>query len=437
MLKLTAIILLISGIVNAQEFKLSLEESIETGLKNSKELSLIESKSRYTEAKITEINSQMLPQLKFFASYTRLSEVQPFQVITPFSPIPIKIQDAILDNYNLKLSLYQPLFTGFRLSSLKSASQSNLKAIEFEYDAKVNEYAYKIHEAFWSYYNAGQMVDLIRDHLKAVKQHLTDTENFMENGLATMNDVLKLEVQYSNMALRLIEAENNFDIARINFNRIIGYDLNSNTILDLNMITSTTQEFDVEELIEEAQLNRDEIKSAEQKMIAADNGIAAANSGWFPSVYLFGNAYYSRPNQRILPAKDEFKESWDAGITLSWDIWNWGYTSSQTKQANETKLQTELTLLQLKDAIELEVRTEYLNFIKSQKSVEVAQNKVEQAEENYRLTLDKYNYQLATSTDLIDAQTYEQEASRQLITSLINYELSKLRLNKSVGRKLY
>lgn len=426
-----------ASLIQAQEVKLTVEESVEIGLKNSKQLSILKSKSRYAEAHITEYGSQMLPQLKFSASYTRLSEVPPFQVITPLFPAPIKIQDAILDNYNIKVSLYQPLFTGFRLSSLKSASKYNYKAAEFEYDAGVNDYAYKIYEAFWNYYNTAQIVELIGDHLKAIEQHLKDTENFMENGLATKNDLLKLEVQYSNMTLRLIEAENNLDLARINFNRLIGYEINAQTQLEVQMLTASVQDFNTDDLVAEAKQTRNEVKSAEQRLLAADQHISAANSGWFPSVYLFSNLYYSKPNQRILPAENEFKETWDAGITLSWDIWNWGYNSSKSTQANETKFQSEQLFEQLNESIEIEVRNEYLNFVKSRRSVEVAQKTVEHAEENYRLTLDKYNYQLATSSELIDAQTYEQEASRQLITSLINYELSILRLKKAVGRNLY
>lgn len=416
---------------------LTLEKRVQIGLKNSKDLKISKSKTRYAEAKITEAGSQMYPQIKFSASYFRLSDVPPFEVVVPFSPSPIRIQDVILDNYNLKLSLQQPLFTGFRLSSLRSAAAYNFIASEYEYDAGVNNFVVQIHEAFWNFYISEKFVLLVKEQLTSLEKHLFDTRNFMENGLTSMNDVLKLEVQYSNLELKLIEAENNLDLSRINFNKIIGYNLNSKTEIHIPPVNPVPEEFSLTELIAEAKQSRNELKSLENRVHATDESISAANSGWFPSVYLFGNVYYNRPNQRIMPARDEFRDTWDVGVTLNWDLWNWGYTSSHTTQAEELKLQTETSLSQFQDAIEIEVTKEFLNYNKSLKKVEVVKKNVEQAKENYRLTNEKYEYQLASSSDLIDAQTYLLEAETNLISALVSFQISKVRLEKAVGRKVY
>jgi outer membrane protein len=437
MKKIIIIFLIISANVFSQTKILTLEESIQVGLKNSKDLLISKSKTRYAEAKITEVGSQMLPQLQFSASYARLSNISPFEVTVPFLSTPIKIQDPILNNYNLKLSLTQPLFTGFRLSSLKSASEYNYDASELDYDAEINNYALKIQEAFWNFYNAQKIVDLIKEQKVSINKHLNDTKNFMDNGLATMNDVLKLKVQLSNVELKLIDSENNLDLARINFNRVIGYDLNAETEINTKDITPAQNKFNIDELITEGKANRKEVQSLEKRLLASTESVSAANSGWFPNIFLFGDVYYNRPNQRIMPQKDEFTETWDVGVTLNWNLWNWGYTSSQSTQAEELKLQTETSLSQLKDAVEIEVTSEYLNYNKSLKKVEVAKTSVEQAEENYRLTNDKYDQQLASSSDLIDAETYLLEAKTNLATALVNYQLSKFNLEKAIGRKIY
>lgn len=437
MKRIFIILLFAATIISAQNKTLTLEESIRIGIQNSKELIISKSKTRFAAAKISETTSQMLPQLKFSASYARLSDVPPFEVVVPFAPMPIKIQDVILDNYNLKLSLQQPLFTGFRLGSLKSAAEYNYNASELEFDAATNDYAVQINEAFWNFYNSEKVVELIKEQLVSAEKHLADTKNFLDNGLATMNDVLKLEVQNSNIELKLIEAENNRDLARINFNRIIGFDLNAETQISVDSINPAPENFEVQNLIVEAKNNRKEIRSLENKVLASDESISAANAGWFPSIYLFGNLYYNKPNQRIMPAKDEFKDTWDVGVSLNWDLWNWGYTSAQSTQATELKLQAETSLAQLKDVIETEVIKEFLNYNKALKKVEVANKSVEQASENYRLTVDKYDQQLASSSDLIDAQAYLLEAETNLTSSLVSFQISKAKLNNAVGRKIY
>jgi outer membrane protein len=150
-----------------------------------------------------------------------------------------------------------------------------------------------------------------------------------------------------------------------------------------------------------------------------------------------GNYYYSNPNARYQPLTDQWNDTWDVGVTLSWDIWDWGLTSSKTTQAEELSVQTQALLEKLNDNIEVEVYQNYLNLFKSKEKVNVSKLSLEQASENYRITSEKYREQLATSTDLIDAEVSELRAATNLTTSLIEYNVAKVRLEKAVGRKIY
>lgn len=437
MKKLIIVLVALTTSLLAQEKIYTLEESLEIGLKNSKELKISQSKVISSDAKITQVGSQMLPRLSFTAGYTRLSDVPPFEVSVPLFPNPIKIQDVILDNYTMKVSLHQPLFTGFKLLSLKSAAENNYTATSLEYDKDINEYAFKIHTAFWNFYKSKQVKSLLEETLDQITRHLEDTKNFYDNNLVTKNDLLKLEVQYSNIRLKLIDAENNCNITRINFNRILGIGLSQNSNIESDEIVPLVDEFDINTITNEAYNNRKEIQSLEYRVKSSEEMVTAANSTWFPSIYLFGDYYYNNPNQRYLPVKDEFNDSWDVGVTLSWDIWNWGYTSSQSTQAEQNLVQAQTSLSQLKDFIKIEVYRSYLNYNSSIEKVTVSRKSVEQAEENYRIMQDKYNYQLANSTDLIDAETSLLQAKTNLNNSLVDYQLAKVVLEKAIGRKIY
>ncbi|MCU7511995.1 MAG: TolC family protein [Ignavibacteria bacterium] len=437
MKKILFINLLLPAIMFAQAQKLSLQQSIELGLKNSKDLRISQSKATTAESKVTEANSQLLPQLKFAAGYTRLSSVPPFQVSIPGAPFPIKISDVILNNYNIRFSLQQPLFTGLRLTSLKSAAELNSKAAETDYSKDVNEASFKIQSSFWQLYKAEEMLNLLNETLLQNERHLQDTKNNLENGLVTQNDVLKLEVLYSNTKLQQIEAQNNLDIAKMSFNQALGLPLNSQTAIDAGTIDTSITGYRFEDILKEAKENRGELKSMEYRLEASGEGIRAARSGWFPSVYLSANYYYNRPNQRYQPPIDVFKNTWDLGVTLNWDIWNWGLTSSQTSQAEETRVQAETSLSQLNDAVELEVYSNYLTYERSSEKISVSRQSVLQAKENYRIINDKYNAQLATSTDLIDAETAVLQAETNYNNALVDYEISKIRLEKSLGRRIY
>lgn len=433
--KLTLLIILISPALLSQT--LTLKESLELGLKNSKDLKISSSKLTSSDAKISEVGSQMLPKLSLSASYTRLSDIPPFEIVTPLTPNPIKLYDIILNNYNVKLSLQQPLFTGFRLSSLKSAAEYNYKSVEKKYDEDINKAAFEIHSAFWNYYKAKQIKNLIEENLKQTALHLEDTRNFLENGLVTRNDLLKLEVQYSNTELLKIDAENNVELARVAFNKAIGIELNSATDLVVKEIEPSEYEYAFEVILAEAKEKRNDLRSLEYKIQASEENIDAARAGWFPSLFLFGNFYYSRPNQRILPPEDKFDDTWDVGVSLSWDLWNWGQTSSLTTQAEENKFQAEISLSKLEDAVEVEVYQSYLSYKKSLDRIRVIQKSIEQAEENYRITKEKYNTQLATSNDLIDAEVSVLQAKTNLTNALVDYELSRLTLEKAIARRIW
>ncbi len=429
---------MLASILFPQNKKLTLNESIEFGLQNSKDLKISKSKVISSVAKVSEINSMFLPQLKFMANYTRLSDnIPPFEVVTPFSPLPIKISEPVLDNYNLKLSFQQPLFTGFKLLSSQKAASYNYNATELEYSKDRNEAAFSIHTAFWNYYRAKQIKNLLQNNLKQMENHLNDTKNFLENGLATQNDYLKLQVQYSNTELLLIEAENNLDVARAVFNKSLGLPLESSTEIIADEINPESLTSNIEELLNEAKANRDELKSLKSKLQAANENITAAQSSWFPSIYLTGNYYYSNPNSRLQPLRIEWKNTWDLGVMLSWDIWNWGLTSAQTTQAEELSVQTQTSLEKLNDMIEVEVYQNYLSVVRSKEKVIVSKLSLEQASESYRITVEKYNVQLATSTDLIDAEVSELQSATNLKTALVEYQLAKTRLEKSLGRIIY
>lgn len=438
MKKILFITLMLSSLLFPQRKKLTLSESVELGLQNSKDLKISQSKMISSGAKVSEINSMLLPQLKLMANYTRLSDnVPPFEILTPFSPMPIKISAPVLDNYNLRVSLQQPLFTGFKLLSYKKAANFNYDASEMDFSKDKNEAAFNIHTAFWNYYKAEQVKDLIEKSLNQIEKHLINTKNFLDNGLATKNDYLKLQVQYSNTKLLLIEADNNLEVARAVFNKSLGLPLDSNTQIAAEDIHIESFTCSFEELLSEAKVNRSELKSLEYRLNAANENISAAQSGWFPSVYLSGNYNYSNPNSRFQPLVGKWNDTWDIGVTLNWDILNWGLTSAQATQAEELSVQTKTSLEKLNDNIEVEVYQSYLNVIKSNEKVEVSRLSLEQASENYRIITEKYDSQLATSTDLIDAEVSELQAATNLKTSLVDYKIARTKLDKALGRIIY
>jgi outer membrane protein TolC len=357
----------------------TLEESIQLGIQNSKALKISNSKLAIASAKVTEITSQRLPKLSFNATYMRLSEVPPFEISMSFLPSPIRVQDAILNNYNFKLSLQQPIFTGFKLSSLHSAAEYNFESTELDYSKDINEEAFKIINSFYNIYKAENANKVIEENLKSLESHIKDSKNFLQNDLITKNDLLKLEVQYSTVQLKKVEAENGLEIAKALFNKTIGKDISEKVNVKADEIILTENKYDFNSLLNEAKNNRLELESISKKILAGNEQLSASKSSWYPSVFLISDVYYSKPNQRYFPMKDQFDDSWDVGVTLSWDIWNWGYSSSQSQQVEGNLVQLETAKSQLEDAVEIEVYNSFLNLQATVKKVNLSKQTLEQA----------------------------------------------------------
>lgn len=437
MKKIIFLLIITTLYTNGQVKKLNLNESLKLGLESSKDIKIAESVLRQSNSEVDEYSGYLLPKISFGAAYSRLSEVDPFQITVPFSPNPIKVQDAILNNYNFKINLQQPLFTGFKLSSLKKSAENKFSANEIELLNERNKTALNIIAAYYNYYKTLKVLELVEENSERLKKHLEETKIFSENGLATKNDLLKIEVQYNNNELLKINASNNVEIARTQFNKVLGIELNNKTEIETTEPNTEEIKVDYNNDLSIALTERAELKSLTYRLYSAENIVTASKSNWYPNIYLNGNFYYNRPNQREMPLKDEFKDTWDVSVSLNWDIWDWGITSAKVEQSQEMKNQLETKYQQLKENIEQEVYSNYLKVISEYNKIKVSRLMLKSSDENYRISKEKYNNQLLSSTDLLDAETNLLESQISVVNSVIDYELALASYKKSLGKKLF
>lgn len=436
MKKVISVLLIAATSVFAQsKLPLTVEKAIQLGLENSKALHLSQMKVQYADARAGETNAARLPSLKFGGGYTRLSDVPAFN-IGPFPPLlttPISVAPAVLNNYSMKLSMTQPLFTGFRMDALSRAADYTAEAQNFEYSKDKSDLIYNVRVAYWSLYKAIQIKKVVDENVEQVKAHLKDVQSMMVQGMTTNNDVLKVQVQLSDVQLKQIDANNGVRLAMIGLNNTIGIPLSTDIGLESNVVHQPKEYGDLNKLIEQAMERRPELKAMDSRVQAGEAGVTAARSGWFPQIYLSGNYYYSRPNQRIFPTQDIFKDTWDVSVGVSLDIWNWGTTVHQTDQAQAQLAQAKDALGQIQDGITLDLTQSYLNIQQARERIGVADQGVKQAEENYRVTNKRFNAGLASTSDMIDAEVALLLAKTNQTNALVDYQLAQARIEKSIG----
>lgn len=423
----------------------TLEECVEMGLRTSKALHASEARVEASAARSKEVNASRLPSLKLSGGYTRLSDVPPFEVHLPFPPgFPVPstfvVSPNYFDNYSVRLGLQQPLFTGFRLQSGAAMARLGAQAAVEDLAGDRTQVAFAVKNAYWNLFKAGEFKKVVDDNAAQVEAHLADVRNFFEQGLLTRNEVLKVEVQLSNVKLARLDAANSVEMAAVWLNNLIGAPLDdpiepavTTGELEAGARKMSEEWSDLDGLVDKALGGRPELRAMDLRVKAGEAGVTLAKSGWYPQVALTGNYYNLRPNPRLMPAKDKFYSTWDLGISVSLDLWNWNATLRQTQQAKAHLAQILDGLGQLKDAAAVEVRQNWLALKSAREKIGVAGDAVAQAEENLRITNERFKEGVALNSDVLDAETALLQAKTGHTQALVDHELAMARLAKAVG----
>ncbi len=429
-----------------QKLSLTIDQAVQTGLENSKALKSSQFKVVAAEAKTTEAGAAGLPSLKLNAAYTKLSKVDPFTLNFPafgtvqadnktvlFNTVAAQLGDNITNNYTLRATVQQPLFTGGKISSAGDIAEYSYEASKEDFKKDKSDLIYNIKSAYWNLFRANEFKKMVDENVGQIKSHVTDAENLMKQGLLTNNDLLKVQVQLSDALVRQIDAKNNVTLSMIALNNTLGLSLTTEIQILSQLQTGNANSIDINTLVKKAVENRPEILGMNARLKMSESNLTIARSGWYPQIFLVGNYNYLNPNQRIFPTKDQFKGTWDVSVSLSYDLWNWNTSGSQSTQAEAQLSQTEQALSQMKDGVLLEVTQSYLTVNQTNERAAVARKGVEQAEENYRVTNERYKKGLNVNSDLLDAEVALLQAKLNYTQSLIDFELSNARLSRSIG----
>lgn len=414
----------------AQRRTLTLEESIVIGMENSRALHSSLLRSAAADARRQEYAAGLYPSMRIQAGYQKLSDVPAFAISIPGNVVSFPV---VLNNYSMRASVQQPLFTGWKLQGAADNAEYASNAAKSDYVKDKAELVYSIKSAYWNLYRAKEIRHLSDENVNQIAQHLADVENLFKQGMATTNEVLKVKVQLSNAKLMQNDAVNNVEILVLVLNSTLGIPLDIPVDVATAPSPDASEVADMQQLVTKAMAHRPDLQAMEWRLRASQSGVAAARAGWLPQLYLTGGFTYARPNPRIFPAKDEFKDTWDLGLTMQLDVWNNLTTVYQTDQAQAQYDQTNDAYAILKDAVTLEVSQNYLNWKQVQQKIGLARLGVEQADENLRVTKEKFETGLTTNSELLDAEVAQLQARLQHVQSLVDHELARAKLEKSVG----
>jgi outer membrane protein len=409
---------------------LTLEESIKIAMERSLTLHSAVVGIVGSEYRRKEAITNFLPWWTGQYSYTQYST--PVTIGAVQAAIPGAGVGTNRDVYNLNTTINQPLFTGgFNLATYRSAKIGVDLSKETLETAK-RDLVLQVRVGYFSILRAEKFLDVAQQQVKQFEAQLEVTKAFFEVGIVPKNDVLLAEVNLANARQSLVKAANDVATAKASFNILLRREVNTSLeVVDILVYKAFPLSY--EQSIEEALRLRPEVKTAQLNIDQAKEGVKIARSGYFPTINLLGN--YSRYSDELdLSRGVNFNDSWSIQALATFTLWNWGNTAFKVGENKVKVTQAQDSKNQLIDSITLEVKQDYLNMLVAEKNLSVAEKAIEQAEENLRMNEERYKYQVATQTDVVNAVTLLAQARVNYYGALSDFNIAKAQLERGMGR---
>lgn len=336
---------------------------------------------------------------------------------------------GIGNSHSNSISASLPIFTGGELQGQIGQAKANYRSMLSAEEQAYNEMKETATTGYFNMLNATNMKALRQESVDRLQAHLDNVIAQYNVGIVARADVLRSEVELANAQQNYITASNEYDVAEATLNNIIGTPLGT-TLLLKDRLQYEPYENDMAYCLAYSEQHRPELKQAEYAIDSAEAALVVARSGHMPKVYANASNNWGG-NGSDWPGDDD--ENWSVGVTASMNVFDSGVTWSKIHAAQENLAKVKESQRQIKDNVELEVRTDYLNLREAEKRITTTQVAVASAEEDYHIAVVRYQAGVGTNIDVMDAQEALTQAKTNYYQALYNYNTSKAALNTSMG----
>lgn len=421
--------LLYGSLIAAQEVRsMTADEVMTLALQNHQQLKLSE-KNIYISKQQTEVTKlQQLPTITASTSQFYLGNA--LIIDKDFSNSTNVAMPHYGSSYGVQAS--QLIFKGGLVK--KSIEMAGLREQLAELDLEKNQQDVKflVLSNYLDVYKLKNQEQIFLNNKKLAQERLKNIQKFNQQGMVTRNEVIRGELAIKNLDQGLLTLSNN--------KKILNYNLDVALGLPQNTEINPTESLVGKELgpgtdyyLQMAYQNNPQLKSANTNIAVAQKNIEIINTDKMPTLSGFGGYNMQRPITTRTPVLDMYSNSWQAGISLSYNIDNLYKTKERLKVGELQKTQAQDALTLTKQNIDMTVNAAYVKYQESIDQAKLMDDAQKLAEENYKITEAKYLNQLAVQAEMIDAQNQKLQAELDFVTAEINVLYQYYNLLKSTG----
>ena len=403
-------------------YGLTLQDAINDALQNNPELKSYNQQIITSEYQLKADENLQLPT--FFASAT-----EKFYSKTPMTKIPnfpASFKQSNKDFFTFDIGINQTIFVGGQVKNKIKISQHNLQSNRYYYQEMKDEITAQVIKAYLDVFVASALVDVYKKEYKAVESIYSQQQEFFKEGLITKVDLLQSKVRLLEVERSLTEAKGNLNIALAKLSKLTGRNIQEDEKFEKPVLSIKEPE-DYQELVVQALNNRNIISFYKENIKQSKLLAEIEKAQFLPKVFVQGEYLYTTQNPYLDPKGNVILT---AGLQVEFQALAPYYKYLQAR-SNTQKLNYEFE--NLKENIKLEIKTAYENYITAKQNLKVAEESLNFAKEYFDLVKEQYANQLATNTDLLNAESSYTKAYESREINFYNLLKAYIDLMKSSG----
>jgi outer membrane protein len=382
----------------------SLAELVDIAEHNNPRTRVVWERAKQKAEQLGIAKSAYYPVLTGIATFADERLIEPFP--EPIAPRGYIMVEAPVVQPEIALQ-YLVFDFGGREANIDAAKAETLAAGANFIQAN-QDVAFQVASDYYKLITAQERLQAAQETLKTAQTTQDAAENRLQNGRATMPDVLNARAEASQAVFDLEAADGDEKITRVTLAEELGVDPSPNIVIDArkNAPLPESLTLSIDELIRRAMADRPDLMAQVSEIRAADNEIRSAKAEYRPKIMLSGSA----AQQAIWPSADfgqvgaANEPVWSASLGIEWRIFDGGDRKNRLAAAESKRREAQDEFTDKHDQAQREVWTAFIAFRTAQRQEQAAVALLDSASTSYSASLDAYKYGVKNLVDVVTAE---------------------------------
>lgn len=331
----------------------------------------------------------------------------------------------------------QSLFAGGRNVSNYLLSQLGVASADIQKIQSREDLLLSVKQAYYSILATQKALDVAKTTVVNLQSHLNVAQNFYEVGMVPKNQVLEAEVELARAVQEETSLNRDLVVGKARLNILLRQPV-ENPIQIVDILKYTPFPLSMNQCLETGLADSPELRLGRNQVEVAAKNIDVARSGYYPQLDLVYTHASMGDSARAHGgwAANGNDSGWQMAAMATFNFWEWGRTRAEVEKSKVELNRSINSLTSLEDNTRLEVTSNYQSLLSAAKNIDVSAKAVVSAAEDLRMVNERYLEQVATNTEVLDAQTRYSNAQYDHYQALYNYNLAWATLERSLGRQV-